>query len=86
MPVLTDDLSDIALIRKTVVDLDSKVHALADSVATFNANAVLPFSTRNNGNTRSDAGHDVALSEMAANITEGCVGESANVTQRPQQA
>jgi len=86
IPVLTDDLSDIALTRKTVVDLDSEVHALAESVATFNANAVLPFSTLNNGNIRSDAGHDVSLSEMAANTTEGHVGESANVTQRPQQA
>ena len=85
IPVLTDELSDIALIRKTVVDLESQVHALADSMATLNVSAVLP-STCKSSNIQTDAGHDVTPVEMVANTIDGSVSESTSVTQGPQQA
>ena len=68
IPVPSDELSDIVLIRKTVVDLESQMHVLADSMATLKVNAVLP-STHNNGDIRTDAGHDVTPVEMVAYST-----------------
>ena len=41
------------------------MHVLADSMATLKVNAVLPL-THNNGDIRTDAGHDVTPVEMVA--------------------